>query len=138
MIIICDNEDYTEAAQFYAKKLGIPDDTIIGIKLHENISVSGYCERHVESDIPVFLIGLETSVKESEKDPFSVLAHEMVHVKQYTRGELVDHGNYCSWKGVDYPEFENHSEEYFFSPWEIEAFGRTVGLYHLYLKEFSK
>jgi len=60
------------------------------------------------------------------------LAHEMVHVKQYAKGELKDYvkSNKSKWKTeiidpdkVDYWDF----------PWEIEAHGREKGLYIRYL-----
>ncbi len=50
------------------------------------------------------------------------LAHEMVHAKQYFRGELnpVDH----SWKGG-----KPYKYEYDNAPWEIEAYAREERLY---------
>lgn len=72
-------------------------------------------------------------------DPLTrTLAHEMVHVKQYIRNELgkemtVSKGKGFSiatkWKG-EYWTPAQHEDEYFDSPWEIEAYGREVGLYH--------
>lgn len=56
-----------------------------------------------------------------------ILAHEMVHVKQFARGELhwPNHNLYPLWKGkkIDY---ENVS--YWDLPYEIEAHGREKGL----------
>ncbi len=47
------------------------------------------------------------------------LAHEMVHVKQFARGELrMLYTGYCAkWKGEKYPD----DIEYETSPWEVEA-----------------
>lgn len=52
----------------------------------------------------------------------TVLAHEMVHAKQYAKGQLKytiqeDKLTYY-WCGVQY------DTEYYDSPWELEAFGR--------------
>lgn len=64
------------------------------------------------------------------------LAHEMVHVKQFAKGELQDYitpkkYDKTKWKGKIF----NSSEEwkdYWMSPWEIEAYGLEVALYETY------
>lgn len=138
-MIICDNDDYKEAAEFYAEKLGIPDTTIIAIGLYPQMEVAGYCQYNTEEVIPYFIVGIETEAEEEgEDDPIAVLAHEMVHVKQYVTGELVDHGTHCSWKGKNYEEYEANSDDYFFSPWEVEAYGMQVGLYRLYYRSIAE
>lgn len=137
-LIICEDDDYVDAAQFYAEKLGIPDDTIIAIGLYQGLDVAGYCVRKDSSDIPYYIIALDAGAGEDEEDPMSVLAHEMVHVKQYVTGELVDKGKHCLWKGAKFEEFEPNSEDYFFSPWEVEAFGMQVGLYRLYVRSIEE
>lgn len=138
-MIICDNEEFKEAAEFYATKLGIPDETIIAIGLYPEMPVAGYCEYHNDDVYPYFIVGIEDNDEDSgEEDPLAILAHEMVHVKQYSRGELVDHGYYCSWHGKKYEEAELSSEEYFFSPWEVEAFGMQVGLYRMYCRSVEQ
>lgn len=52
----------------------------------------------------------------------TVLAHEMVHVKQYALGQLkytfIDNEVVYYWCGKEF-----HTE-YYESPWELEAFGR--------------
>ena len=137
-MIICEDKDYVEAAEFYAAKLGIADDVIVGIHLHDELDVAGYCQLHTDQAIPYYIIGLEKDPAEGEDDPILVLAHEMVHVKQYAKGELVDHGKYCSWHGKKYEEAEANSEEYFFSPWEVEAFGMQVGLFRMYCRSVEE
>ena len=57
------------------------------------------------------------------------LAHEMVHVKQFARGELKDimkAHSLCKWQGR---EFDTEDLNYWDYPWEIEAHGREKGLY---------
>ena len=138
-MIICDDETYKEAAEFYANKLGIPEETIIAVGLYPNIPVAGYCEYHDEEVIPYFVVGIDDADYEGgEDDPLMVLAHEMVHVKQYVSGALVEHGKYASWHGKKYDEFEPNSEEYFFSPWEVEAYGMQVGLYRMYCRSMEQ
>ena len=55
------------------------------------------------------------------------LCHEMVHVKQYARGELYEssvQGKH-RWQG----EWLNKDPNYWDQPWEIEAHGREAGLF---------
>jgi len=57
------------------------------------------------------------------------VAHEMVHVKQYARKELVnDH----DWLGKTY---NPKKVSYWDLPWEIEAHGREVGLFVRWAEE---
>lgn len=60
-----------------------------------------------------------------------ILAHEMVHVKQYATGQLMDyvHGKMVRWNGQKMFYDENDDQSYYDSPWEIEAYGRQIGLY---------
>ena len=60
----------------------------------------------------------------------STLAHELVHVKQFARGELTENLQY--WKGKD------HSEtEYWDQPWEKEARRLQIQLMTKYMKSFE-
>lgn len=65
------------------------------------------------------------------------LAHEMVHVKQYARGEL-----YLSSSEGDYDVYIHNKShvntkevDYWEQPWEWEAHGRAIGLVILWLRE---
>lgn len=71
------------------------------------------------------------------------IAHEMVHVKQFAIGELMDYtsskySNHSKWRNVAY----NYVKiDYYDHPWEIEAYGRELGLYvryKNYLKDSDK
>jgi|TARA_B000000609_G_scaffold107883_1_gene83106 hypothetical protein len=54
------------------------------------------------------------------------VAHEMVHVKQFARGELYENSaNKHRWQGT----WLNKDPEYWDAPWEIEAHGREIGLF---------
>lgn len=132
--IISDNEEFGNAARFYADVLGIPENTIIGIKLYDNLDgVAGYCEYHTEEAIPYIIIGIEMN-DDAHDPPLSVLAHEMVHAKQYALGELVEVGRSSVWKGTVVPDYLPNSKEYYFSPFEVEAYGMQVGLYRMYCR----
>jgi len=55
------------------------------------------------------------------------ICHEMVHVKQYARGELYEstvQGKH-RWQG----QWLNKDPNYWDQPWEIEAHGREAGLF---------
>lgn len=64
------------------------------------------------------------------------LAHEVVHIKQFATGELIDmvSTNYeeVKWKGKRYVYSDTDHDLYWTAPWEIEAYGRETGLYQLY------
>jgi hypothetical protein len=55
------------------------------------------------------------------------IAHEMVHVKQYSKGELVDlsRSNSTRWQN----NIIDKSTNYWDLPWEIEAHGKELGLF---------
>lgn len=58
------------------------------------------------------------------------LAHEMVHVKQFARGELYESTRMSKqrWMG----EWLDKEPDYWDQPWEIEAHGRECGLFIRY------
>jgi hypothetical protein len=63
------------------------------------------------------------------QNTFITLAHEMVHVKQFARGELRDYlksSTLQRWQGK---MFDSDKVDYWDLPWEIEAYGREKGLY---------
>lgn len=55
------------------------------------------------------------------------VAHEMVHVKQYARGELYEGSRVSKhrWQG----KWLDKDPDYWDQPWEIEAHGREAGLF---------
>jgi hypothetical protein len=64
------------------------------------------------------------------------IMHEMVHVKQYAKGELgwLSKSNTTKWKGRSV----SRRMSYFDHPWEIEAHGREYGLTEEFLIENKK
>lgn len=71
-----------------------------------------------------FVINLEWN--KMGKRVLQCLAHEMVHVKQYAKGELKFHERRNL---VTFQKEQYQGDEYWESLWEIEAYGREVGLY---------
>jgi hypothetical protein len=62
------------------------------------------------------------------------LGHELVHVKQYLNNEIFDYSNgNVRFKGTVYDKSHYLDEEkYFFSPWEVDAYGMEWGLFVMF------
>lgn len=64
------------------------------------------------------------------------VAHEMVHIKQYAKGEMKDlisrPANIRKWQGK---EIDTNLISYWDLPWEIEAYGRECGLFVRWAEE---
>ena len=61
------------------------------------------------------------------------ICHEMVHVKQYARGELYEGSRIPKhrWQG----KWISNNVDYWDQPWEIEAHGREAGLFIRWAEE---
>ena len=68
----------------------------------------------------------------SLKNTLLTLAHEMVHLKQFAKGELNDANT--TWKGQ---EIDTDVVEYSDWPWEIEANTLELVLYDRYVDHFT-
>jgi len=75
--------------------------------------------------------------KYSKKNILHALAHEMVHLKQYAKGALVDQ-TVRSNSRWNKKEINENRLDYWDYPWEIEAYGREVGLVIRYLEHKKK
>lgn len=64
------------------------------------------------------------------------VTHEMVHVKQFAKGEMKDlisrPANIRKWMGK---EIDTNEISYWDLPWEIEAYGREAGLFVRWAEE---
>lgn len=67
----------------------------------------------------------------SRRTQLLTLAHELVHVKQYAKGELKDtrYPDVTKWNKQLISDCDT---EYWDLPWEIEANGREYGMYRRY------
>lgn len=128
-----------KAANFYGKYL------IGGGKLFNNIKLTlqfekmesdegdyAYCDwtddQHYTRE---FVIGIDRAL--NKKETLLALAHEMVHLKQYAKGEMKDiwrPTRMVKWQGERYL---HEQMDYWEQPWEIEAYGREKGLYFKFL-----
>jgi hypothetical protein len=78
-----------------------------------------------------FIIRIDTSL--SLKAFIETIMHELVHVKQFARGELKQiNGKFNKWNKEKY---NLDKIDYWETPWEIEAYGRTPGLYYNFLSQ---
>ncbi len=106
--------------------------TVIFEKFAENDNDYGYCDWVDDNHCSrVFNITIDRSL--SKKETLLALAHEMVHLKQYAKGELKDifrPMRMVKWHGDRYL---HEKMDYWEQPWEIEAYGREKGLYFKFL-----
>ena len=85
-----------------------------------------------------FVINIFTPPKVKLRYIISTLAHEMVHIKQFVKNELIDlpstNYNVSVFKNKKY---NLNRVSYYDQPWEIEAFGRERGLTKEYLEKVN-
>jgi len=132
-------EELTEAAEFFARQLMDPRmvrNLSIDLEIETNLDVHGECVDEEGTRNPRwFTIRLK---RQKIEDMIRTLAHEMVHVKQHAKNELksgivvVSRGKLkmtSKWHGEIWKPKRNE-DLYFDSPWECQAYGMEVGLYH--------
>ena len=128
-----------EAAEFFAAQLMDPRmvrNLTLDIEVRKDFDLEGECVDEDGTKNPRwFTIGLKN---QDIDEMIKVLGHEMVHVKQHAKNEL-ETGHavaargglkiYSKWMGQIWKP-KGKEDHYFDSPWEIEAYGREVGLNH--------
>lgn len=125
------------AIRYFIREL-IPEDTNLKIKLSlvpMDPDTFALCVRR--TDIPSnFHLKLRHDA--SIGMMLRSVAHEMIHVKQYITGQMVDEEHSVIWDGVHYPVIDQEKAKYEEQkdlPWEIEAYGRERSLYNKFLIE---
>lgn len=133
-----------EAAEFFAGQLMDPRmvrKLTIDIERKPKLDVMGECVNEDDTRSPRWFTIMLRGLKDDD-DPVQTLAHEMVHVKQYAKNEMIKHLRMnrmktfsiaTTWQGKDWSPSQKE-DAYWDSPWEIEAFGREVGLYHKWVE----
>jgi hypothetical protein len=68
------------------------------------------------------------------------LGHELVHIKQYLNSEIFDYkSGDVRYKGTYFEASCTQDEEsYYDSPWEVEAYGRELGLYRMFVTKLKE
>ena len=131
-----------EAAHYYLNDLLPSYNVMTLIRLRKDLlkkeGVKANCIWEDNRNKPrEFEIDIDASMK--MHGILRALAHECVHVKQYVMGEMRDTNNCYTtkWKSTPY-----HTDRgnYWELPWEIEAYGREVGLYETFVmnKRYTK
>ena len=128
------------AAEFYGDRLlgkRMAKNILLEIKLTNNLKKKeqayGYC--HVTDDNlnrpREFHIELDTSMRYKLEQILTWLAHEMVHLKQFVRGELFDYETgRVQWKTRSFGRVHYDDQ-----PWEKEAYRLEDKLYEEFIGE---
>lgn len=123
--------DLTESLVNYcAKKLKLKDSISIDVEfsktLYKEDGILGEVDFDDSNHRPKeFTITVDSTG--SKRRIMETIAHEMVHVKQYSKGELVDmsRSGKTRWQN----EMVSNNTNYWDLPWEIEAHGKELGLF---------
>lgn len=127
-------QQIAEAARFLGNYFEFSSDVYIIIVISPKLPnrVDGYTlyEDHLNQEgIKQFFIKI--SSKLSLKRQLAVIAHEMVHVKQFLSGELIKQQDQCyQWKG--HKCLNTNHLDYLDRPWEQEAIRMQYDLVKLY------
>jgi hypothetical protein len=129
------------AAQSFADKLLSPQlekNITVKVIIKDNLDAGGYCD-FIEEGLQnprSFIIDIQRTRKKIHM--FSVLAHEMVHLKQMAKGEMKD--RYRKTKYVTVWRGETYEDDvlYWDQPWEIEAYGLENSLLAKFLIEHNQ
>lgn len=125
---------YVESIAFFCLAKLLPRIKNIDIhitlkKFPDKEGAYGYCSAESEDerlDRPRYF-EIEVAKNLRLRNLLETVAHEMVHVKQFARGELYESNRLGKhrWQG----KWLQKDPEYWDRPWEIEAHGREVGLF---------
>ena len=123
------------ATWFYAEKLmgkRLMESLEITINLKKNLlSEEGYEGTSIWEDDGYrpreFTIELDTTVK--IRNLLITLAHEMVHIKQWAKDEMYEYMNVAGMVRFKGEKVHMEITEYWDYPWEIEAYGKQLGLF---------
>lgn len=137
-------KEVRHAIKFFAEKLmrsDLLESLEITIQFEPINDYKAGCT-YLDNNIRPREFDINVDSKMSRWAQIKALAHEMVHVRQYARGDLQDYvtpkkANKVKWKGKAIKSTEEW-EDYWMSPWEIEAYGLEVGLSETYRIHLQK
>jgi len=113
----------------------MPNITVhVVFQTEEGLKGSTEC---IDSDVKPREFQITIDPNLSRKSQLRTLAHELVHVKQFSCGEM----RYTKYTElIKWYKQTLHCEEteYWDLPWEIEAFGREHGMYVRYIDHLAK
>jgi len=130
-------------------KVMSPEEFDAEVDKNDLINYNAWCTYDgVENDLKRFTVVVNiNSISKRAKQPLVKyrtvlvdLGHELTHVKQYLNNELFDYkSGDVRFKGLFFDASHYMDEEkYFDSPWEIEAYGRELGLYKIFCNKLKE
>lgn len=128
------NQEIRYATKFFVSKLvstRLAKALTLFVVFDRDHDTKGSCEYLDTNDRPrEFKIKVKPTLTKPET--LKTIAHELVHVKQFARGEMKDYlfKNAVRWNKQT---IFHENVDYWDYPWEIEAFGREIGLYAKYI-----
>ena len=128
-------EDIELASWYYAEKL-MGKRLMAGLEININLKKDLLTEEGHEGTAiwdddgyrpKEFTINLDTTV--NFRNLLINLAHEMVHVKQWAKDEMYEYMNTMGMVRFKGERIHLEETDYWDYPWEIEAYGRQLGLF---------
>ena len=122
--------------EYCADKLKLNDTILLDIEfsrtLYKEDGILGEVDFDDNNHRPKeFTMTVDSTV--SKRRIMETIAHEMVHVKQYAKGELVDLSRCGSTRWQN--NLIDSATNYWDLPWEIEAHGKELGLFIRWAEE---
>jgi hypothetical protein len=97
-------------------------------------AIMDYEHHWTESRLPKqFIFEISNDIR-TEQKLLELLAHEMVHVEQYARGRLDYTRKHYDIKRWEKKEYDTRKKPYWLWPWEVEAYGKEIGLVSMFLE----
>jgi hypothetical protein len=140
-----DKEIFENACNFYAKYLFPKQEKDVKIDISFTKPESGIAEVvWSEDNVNPRDFSLIIDRKVFGFRLLLTLAHEFVHIKQYVKREMFDYiiNSSVKWKGKKFRDGQNigadpKNIDYYFLPWEVEAYGMENGLAEYFMKEHN-
>jgi hypothetical protein len=149
MIISIKNDPYKIEKAVVRKAVKFFSNSLISTRLSKTLSVKiiftkGFNKNTkciatcmwVDNNVRPKKFEIEIDANLSANQTIRAIAHEMVHLKQYATGQMKDlfSNDSTKWEGKIHENISEMNDNYWTYPWEIEAYGREVGLFVLYSK----
>jgi len=129
------------AANFFAEKLlssQLSKNITLTIHIKDKLDAGGYCDYEDEGLPLPRTFNIEIKRIKTKIHMFLILAHEMVHLKQMAKGEMKDRYKKSKYVTVYRGETYGDDISYWDQPWEIEAYGRELGLYRIFCAKLKE
>ena len=136
-------ESVTDACHFYLQKLGVSKRKLNNVRLILIVADMKYDQGSCVNTNRPKTYEITIHNKLDKRSKFKTLAHEIVHLKQWLTGEMKDHIKSeditkTYWKGKLWKNSGDELDDYYDSPWEIEAYGKEEGLYARWMEHVKK